>query len=133
MGAIAGPNIIKLMALAMQHDLSARIQSKQDQRMYLSMKIMGLANQKSTMYQALSTVSAYTKDANGNQTDNENYKQMNNLLHALEAQQAAIERQDKMLDQQIQQLEKQLKIAEQRAESADKLLEKNIEKFAPKW
>jgi hypothetical protein len=85
------------------------------------------------MYQALSTVSAYTKDANGNQTDNENYKQMNNLLHALEAQQAAIERQDKMLDQQIQQLEKQLKIAEQRAESADKLLEKNIEKFAPKW
>ena len=40
MGAIAGPNIIKLMALAMQHDLSARIQSKQDQRMYLSMKTM---------------------------------------------------------------------------------------------
>lgn len=133
MGAIAGPNIIKLMALAMQHDLSARIQSKQDQRMYLSMKTMGLANQKSTMYQALSTISAYVKDENGNQKENDQYKQMNNMLLAIESQINAIERQDKMLDIQTQQLEKQLKIVEQRAESADKLLEKNIEKFAPKW
>ena len=132
MGAIAGPNIIKLMALAMQHDLSARIQSKQDQRMYLSMKTMGIANMKSTMYQAMSVTAQYETNESGQQVTSDNYKKLNEQLHALEAQEAAIAQQDKMLDMQIQQLEKQLKIAEQRAESADKLLDKNIEKFGMK-
>ena len=121
------------MALAMQHDLTARIQSKQDQRMYLTMKTTGLANQKSSMYQALSAISAYITNAEGKQERNTAYDELQNAIHALEAKEAIIAQQDKMLDMQIQQLEKQLKIAEQRAESADKLLEKNIEKFACKW
>ncbi len=132
MGAIAGPNIIKLMALAMQHDISARIQSKQDQRMYLCMKTMGIANQKSVMYQALSVTPAYIEDGD-KQKDNPQYTSLNNALRAIETQEAAIAQQDKMLDMQIAQLEKQLKMAEKREESADKLLSQNIDKFAPKW
>lgn len=124
MGAIAGPNIILLMMVAMEHDLQARINSKSDLRQMLSMKSIFLANAKSPLYQASSSIDAKTQPQQA--------AIINNQLNDLERQEKIIAAMDKILDMELNKLQNELKMAQQRRESIQKVLDKNIESFAPK-
>ncbi|MDD3594497.1 MAG: hypothetical protein PHX18_07715 [Candidatus Gastranaerophilales bacterium] len=117
MGAIAGPNIILLMMVAMEHDLQARINAKSDQRQMLSMKSIFLASQKSTYFQANGSMSGNDPRSNA----------INAQLQMLEQQEKIIQAMDKVLDMELNKLQNELKMAQQRRENMQKTLDKNIE------
>ncbi len=117
MGAVAGPNLIVMMLTAMEHDLTYRVNHKMDTRMQVSMRSIFLGNKKSVLYQQMSQVSS----------DSTKYKQLMEAAKAIEAQENAINAIDKQLEMELTKLQNELKMVQQRKESAQKMLEKNIQ------
>ena len=117
MGAIAGPNIIVMMLTAMEHDLQAKYSMESDSMQLLSMQSIFFGNQKAMAYQQINNCAP----------DSPRYKQIMNFLAQIEARENAIKSYEKTIEMRMKQLETQLKIVQQRKESAQKMLEQNIQ------
>ena len=115
MGAVAGPNIIVLMLTAMEHDIQARMNTKMDTQMLMSMRSIFFGSQKAQLY---------------NQLQNTPENAQGPILAKIkywEQQEKKIAQMEKVLEMEMKRLEAQLKMVQQRKEAAEKMLDKNIQ------
>lgn len=117
MGAVAGPHLIVLMLTAMEHDFQARLNSKMDTQMLMSMRSIFFGNQKAQLYSQLQSCSS----------DSPAYKSIMCKIQQIESRERMIQSMEKTLEMQMKQLENQLKMVQQRKEAAQKMLERNIQ------
>ena len=118
MGAIAGPNIIILMLTAMEHDLQARINTKQDTITLMSMQSIFFGNKKAALYQQLSQVDYEKQRAQ--------YERITALIAQQEQKERMIQQLEKTIEMEMQNLQNQLKMVQQRKEAQQKILDQNM-------